>query len=109
MKSRTWIALVAVGAFGLGLGSTMRLPRAVAQKPRDDATWEYKVAVVSFNPGERRTDEQRAAILERTLNEQARQGWEPVGSLLSRDAVQTVGGAVTTRDTTSFLAFRRRR
>jgi hypothetical protein len=29
--------------------------------------------------------------------------------MLSRDGVQTVGGAVTTRDTTSFVAFRRRR
>jgi hypothetical protein len=43
------------------------------------------------------------------LNDQARQGWEPVGAVLTRATVQTVGGAVTTRDTNSFVAYRRRR
>ena len=109
MKSKKRIGLFVVALFSLGLVSMLKLPRAAAQKPRDDAQWEYKVGVVSYNPGERTTDEQRATTFKRTLNEQARQGWEPVGTLLSRDTVQTVGGAVTTRDTTSFIAFRRRR
>jgi hypothetical protein len=43
------------------------------------------------------------------LNEQVREGWELVGSMLNRDTIQTVGGAVTTRDSTSFLAYRRLR
>jgi hypothetical protein len=74
---------------------------------REEGGWEYKVGVFSYNPGERMSDELRAAFYERTLNEQARKGWEPIGSLLTRDTVQTVGGAVTTRDTTSFVAYRR--
>ena len=97
------------GILGVGLGSTLRSPEAAAQKTRDDAQWDYKVGIFSYNPGERLTDERRAAIYERVLNEHARQGWEPVGSLMSRDTVQTVGGAVTTRETTSFVAYRRRR
>lgn len=109
MKLRLWIGLGVGGLSVLGLSSMTGFPEAVAQKPRDDAPWEYKVGVFSYNPGERLTDVQRASSYERALNEQARQGWEPVGSLLSRDGVQTVGGAVTTRDTTSFVAYRRRR
>jgi hypothetical protein len=69
--------------------------------------WEYKVGVFSYNPGERLTDAERRAFYERTLNEQAREGWEVVGSVLNRDAVQTVGGGVTTRDSISFVAYRR--
>ena len=46
---------------------------------------------------------------ERTLNEEVREGWEVVGSALNRDTVQTVGGAVATRDSTSFVAYRRPR
>jgi hypothetical protein len=80
----------------------------VAQKATD-APWDYKVGVFTYNPGERLTNERRAALYERALNQQAAEGWEPVGSLLSRDTVQTVGGAVTTRETTSFFAYRRRR
>ncbi len=109
MRRTLWIGLTVGGLVGLGLGATLHPPRASAQKARDDAPWEYKVAVFSYNPGERMTDDRRAAFYERTLNEQARQGWEPVGSVLSRDTVQTVGGGVTTRDTTSFVAYRRRR
>lgn len=109
MRRTLWIGLTVGGLVGLGLGSIRLLPGASAQKVRDDASWEYKVAVFSYNPGERMTDDRRAAFYERTLNEQARQGWEPVGSVLCRDTVQTVGGAVTTRDTTSFVAYRRRR
>ena len=109
MRLRIWIGLGVGGLAGLGLGSMLGFPEAVAQKPRDDAPWEYKVGVFSYNPGERLTDERRAAVFERELNEQARQGWEPVGTVLTRDTVQTVGGAITTRDSTSFVAYRRRR
>jgi hypothetical protein len=109
MGRRLWIALIVVGVSGLGLGASLRSPEAVAQKPRDDAQWDYKVGVFYYNPGERLTDEHRAAVFERELNEQARQGWEPVGTVLTRDMVQTVGGAITTRDSTSFVAYRRRR
>ena len=108
MRRMLWTGLSVGGIFGLGLGLTPHFPAAVAQKPREEARWVYKVGVFSYNPGERLTDEQRAASFERTLNVQARQGWEPVGTLLTRDTVQTVGGAITTRDTTSFVAYRRR-
>ncbi len=109
MRRKLWIGLIVGGLSGLGLGTTLRLPEAVAQKTRDEAQWEYKVGVFSYNPGERLTDERRAAIFERELNEQARRGWEPVGTVSTRDTVQTVGGAITTRDSTSFVAYRRRR
>ena len=109
MRRTLWIGLIVGGITGWGLGSTLHFRAALAQKPRDEAPWVYKVGVFSYNPGERLTDERRAASYERALNEQARQGWEPVGTLLTRDTVQTVGGAVTTRDTTSFVAYRRRR
>ena len=109
MRRNLWIGLIVGGLSGLGLGASLRFPEAVAQKARDDAQWEYKVGVFYYNPGERLTDERRAAVFERELNEQARQGWEPVGTVLTRDTVQTVGGAITTRDSTSFVAYRRRR
>lgn len=109
MRCKLWIGLIIGGFTGLGLGSTWQFREAAAQKAGDDVRWIYQVGVFSYNPGERLTDEQRAASYERTLNEQARHGWEPVGTLLARDTVQTVGGAVTTRDTTSFVAYRRRR
>jgi hypothetical protein len=109
MSRRVGVGLIVVGLCGLGLVWARAVPEAQAQKPRDPAVWEYKVGVYSYNPGERMSDEQRAAFYERTLNEQARQGWELVGSLLTRNTVQTVGGAVTTRDTTSFVAYRRPR
>lgn len=108
MNRKLWIGLVAGSLSGLALAAMARLPEAKAQK-REEAAWEYKVAPFSYNPGERLTDEQRASYYEKTLNEQARQGWEPVGSVLSRDTVQTVGGGVTTRDTVSFVAYRRPR
>ena len=109
MRRTLWIGLIVGGLACLGLGTTLQLPEAVAQKARDEPQWEYKVGVFYYNPGERLTDERRAAIFERELNEQARQGWEPVGTVLTRDTVQTVGGAITTRDSTSFIAYRRRR
>jgi hypothetical protein len=109
MRRNLRIGLLVGGLAAIGIGFTWHFPSAVAQKARDEAQWDYKVGVFSYNPGERLSDERRAAIYERALNEQARQGWEPVGSLLTRDTVQTAGGAVTTRETTSFVAYRRRR
>src|SRR4051812_21847657 len=103
MRRRLWIGLIVGGLSGFGLSSALQSPEAVAQQIRDGAQWEYKVRVFTYNPGEGLTDDQRVATYERVLNAQARQGWEPVGSLLTRDTVQTVGGAVTTRDTTSFV------
>ncbi len=109
MRRSLWVGLIVGGFLGAGLSAALRSPEAAAQKVRDDGQWEYKVGVFSYNPGERLSDERRAALYQRVLNEQAGQGWEPVGSVLTRDTVQTVGGAVTTRDTTSFVAYRRRR
>jgi hypothetical protein len=108
MNRKLWLGPIVGSIAGLALAGTLRLPEAKAQK-KDEHAWEYKVAPFSYNPGERMTDDQRAASYEKTLNEQARQGWEPVGSVLSRDTVQTVGGGVTTRDTVSFVAYRRAR
>lgn len=109
MRHRVWVGPIVGGLSTMGLSCSIRLPEAAAQKGRDESHWEYKVAAFSYNPGERLSDERRAALFERALNEQARQGWEPVGSLLSRDTVYTARGAVTTRETTSFVAYRRRR
>jgi hypothetical protein len=108
MRHKLWIGLIVGGFLGLLLTSLVRSPQAMAQRNREEAAaWEYKVALFSYNPGERLTDEQRAAFYEKTLNEQAKLGWEPVGSLMSRNVVQTVGGGVTTRDSVSFVAYRR--
>jgi hypothetical protein len=82
---------------------------AVAQRPRAEPRYEYKVITFSYNPGERLTSHARAAAFERVLNDHAREGWEPVANLLDRTTIQTIGGGVTTRDTTSFVAFRRPR
>ena len=109
MSRKFWVGLSVAGLSALALAWAQGVREAKAQRARGEPQWEYKVGVFSYNPGERMSDEQRAAYYERALNEQARQGWEPVGSLLTRDTVQTVGGAVTTRDTTSFVAYRRRR
>lgn len=106
MKRKLSIGLALGGLAALVLTATSRLPEARAQKGRV-AAWEYKVAPFSYNPGERLTDPQRAAAYEKTLNEQAREGWEPVGSVLSRNVVQTIGGGVTTRESVSFVAYRR--
>lgn len=109
MRRKLWIGMIVVVFCAIGLNLAIRLPEAAAQKGRDESQWEYKVGVLSYNPGERLSDERRAALFERALNDQARQGWEPVGSLLTRDTVYTAGGAVATRETTSFVAYRRRR
>jgi len=109
MIRKIWPGLM-VGSLGvLMISALIRVPEAKAQKRANEPAWEYKVAPFSYNPGERLTDAQRASFYEKTLNEQAREGWEPVGSVLNRDVVQTVGGAVTTRDSVSFVAYRRPR
>ncbi|WP_435006583.1 hypothetical protein P12x_004111 [Tundrisphaera lichenicola] len=107
MRRNLWVGLIVGGILGLVANGVILTPLVRAQKVRTEPAWEYKVAVFSYNPGERMTEEQRAAFYERTLNEQARLGWEAVGTVLSRDVVQTVGGGVTTRDTSSFVAYRR--
>lgn len=107
MNHKIAIGLVLCGLFGFVLLGVFQGPRAMAQRNREEAAWEYKVAPYHYNPGENMTDLQRAAFYEKTINEQARQGWEPVGSVLSRTVVQTVGGGVTTRDSVSFVAYRR--
>jgi hypothetical protein len=109
MKRTLWIGLIIGGLLGIGLTSALRSHEAAAQKPNEAGQWEYKVGIFSYNPGEQITDEKRAVLYERAIKEHAAQGWEPVGSIMSRDTVQTVGGGVTTRDTTSFVAYRRKR
>jgi hypothetical protein len=109
MKCTVRTGLIACGLASLVAAYGLRAPEAKAQRARTDSPWEYKVAVLSYNPGERLSDEQRRAFYERTINEQAREGWELVGSVLDRDTVQTVGGAVTVRESTSFVAYRRPR
>ena len=106
---RTWFG-VAIGLFlAAVLAAGLVEPTAVAQKSRGEARYEYKVVNFSYNPGERVTDHARAVAFERVLNDHAREGWEPVLNLLDRTTVQTIGGGVTTRDTTTFVAFRRPR
>ncbi len=109
MRRQLRIGLIVGGLAILAPVVAFRAPEARAQRDRDTTAWEYKVGLFSYNPGERMTDEQRATFYEKTLNDQARQGWEPIGSLLGRNVVQTVGGGVTTRDSTSFVAYRRPR
>ena len=90
-------------------GAGLRAHRALGpvQKARAEHRYEYKVVCFSYNPGERLSDDARAMQFERLLNDYARNGWELVTDLLNRSNVQTVGGGVTTRDTITFVAFRR--
>jgi hypothetical protein len=106
---RPWFALALALILAVGSAAALIAPTAVAQKSRGEPTYEYKVVTFSYNPGERLTEKARAAAFERILNDLAREGWEPVTNLLDRTSVQTVGGGVTTRDTTAFVAFRRQR
>jgi hypothetical protein len=104
-----------IASIGVVLGvfvflSMGKAPVAQAQRAKTDRlAVEYKVIALTYNPGERLTDEQRSAQFEKVLNTEAKAGWEPVTSLLTRNTVQTIGGGVTTRDSTSFVAFRRPR
>jgi hypothetical protein len=106
---RTWFGLALGFLPAVAMAAWLVAPSALAQKPRGEVRYEYKVVNFSYNPGERLTDNARAAAYERVLNDHARDGWEPVIDLLERTTVQTIGGAVTTRDTTTFVAFRRPR
>jgi hypothetical protein len=110
MRANLGIASIAVVLGTFGFLSNGNAPEAQAQRAKTERlAVEYKVIALTYNPGERLTDEQRAAQFEKVLNAEARAGWEPVTSLLTRNTVQTVGGGVTTRDSTSFVAFRRPR
>jgi hypothetical protein len=110
MRGKLGIASIVVvfGAFVfLSMG---KAPEVQAQRAKTELhAFVYKVIPLTYNPGERLTDEQRAAQFEKLLNAEAKAGWEPVTSLLTRNTVQTIGGGVTTRDSTSFVAFRRPR
>ena len=106
---RTWFGL-ALGLLVLAaLAPGLVMPTAGAQKARAEPRYAYKVVCLRYNPGERLGDDARATQFERMLNDYARDGWEPVTDLLNRSTVQTVGGGVTTRDSVSFVAFRRPR
>ncbi len=105
----TWLGLAIGFLVVVWLASGLIAPPAEAQKTRVEQRYDYKVVPFSYNPGERLSDAARATHFERLLNEYARDGWEPVIDLLNRSDVQTVGGGVTTRDTITFIAFRRPR
>lgn len=111
MSRKLPLAVVAALAVGVGLGLGLRgLPPAFAQRTKaEPARWEYRVGWFSYNPGERMGDEQRRVVFEKELNARAAEGWEPAGIILDRDVVQSVGGSVVTRDSVSFVAFRRPR
>jgi hypothetical protein len=106
---RTWFGSARGSLLVVALAAGFVASTAVAQRSRTEPRYDYKVINFSYNPGERLTDHARAAAFERVLNEQAREGWEPVINFLERTTVQTIGGGVTTRDTISFVAFRRPR
>jgi hypothetical protein len=106
---RPWLGLAVGLLVVVALASALIAPRAEAQKARADQRYEYKVVCFQYNPGERLTDDARARNFERSLNDYAREGWEPVIDMLNRSNVQTVGGGVTTRNTITFIAFRRPR
>ncbi len=106
---RTWFGLALCFLVAVTLAWGLIAPPAEAQKTRAEHRYDYKVVSLSYNPGERLSDDARATQFERLLNDYARDGWELVTDLLNRSTVQTVGGAVTTRDTISFVAFRRPR
>jgi hypothetical protein len=110
MRGKLGIASIAVVLVVFVFLSMGRAPEVQAQRAKTDHhAFEYKVIVLSYNPGERLTDDQRAFQFEKLLNNEAKAGWEPVTSLLARNTVQTIGGGVATRDSTSFVAFRRPR
>ena len=106
---RTWFGLALGFLVLVALAPGLVAPTAGAQKARAEHRYAYKVVCFRYNPGERLGDDARATQFERLLNDYARDGWEPVVDLLNRSTVQTVGGGVTTRDSVSFVAFRRPR
>jgi hypothetical protein len=107
---QTWFGLALGFLILVTLASGLIAPGAEAQKARAvESRYEYKVIHFSYNPGERLSNDARATHFEQMLNRYAREGWEPVTDLLNRTNVQTIGGGVTTRDTISFVAFRRPR
>jgi hypothetical protein len=106
---QTWFGL-ALASLVVAIGaSAMLATPAGAQKARGEPRYEYRVVPFRYSPDERLGAEARAKRFEHLLNEYARDGWEPVLDLLNRSAVQTIGGGVTTRETITFIAFRRPR
>jgi hypothetical protein len=104
---RTWFGLALGFLVVATLAPGLIAPPVGAQRARAEPRYDYKVVCFRYNPGERLSDDARAKQFERLLNDYARDGWELVVDLLSRSTVQTVGGGVTTRDSVSFVAFRR--
>ncbi len=110
MRGKLGIASIAVVLGTVIFLWADKAPEVQAQRAKSDrVAYEYRVVTFTYNPGERLTDEQRAAQFEKMLNFEAKAGWEPVTSVLSRTSIQTIGGGVSTRDSTSFVAFRRPR
>jgi hypothetical protein len=102
----SWILLLCV-LLSLPLFAQIQTRQRGQATPRESTAWEYKVVQLSYNPNESRADVQRARAYEKLLNDQASAGWELVGSILNRNNIQTAGGEVATRDTLSFVAFKR--
>jgi hypothetical protein len=107
MNRKFGVGVIVGSIVGTALVLCLKVPEVHAQKARGETHWEYKVGWFSYNPGERMDDEARRLVFERNLNERARDGWEPVEVILNRTTVQSVGGSMVTRDTVSFVAFRR--
>ena len=59
MRHTLRIGLILVGLLGVGLIVSLRSPEAAGKGLRDEAQWEYKVGVFSYNPGERLNDDRR--------------------------------------------------
>jgi hypothetical protein len=66
------LAAIAVGLASLAAAYSVRPPVANAQRTGTPSLWEYRVRVLSYNPGERLTDDQCRALYEPTINEEAR-------------------------------------
>ena len=43
MTRRLWIAMIVGGLSGMGLGASLRLPEAVAQRTPDGVQWDYGI------------------------------------------------------------------
>jgi hypothetical protein len=62
MKCIIRTGLIACSLASLLAAYGLRSSEAKAQRVLTESPWEYKVAVLSYNPGERLTDEQRRAF-----------------------------------------------
>ena len=106
---RTWFGLALGFLVLVALAPGLVTPMAGAQKARAEPRLRLQGRLLPVQP--RRTPGRRRprGAVRALLNDYARDGWEPVADLLNRSTVQTVGGGVTTRDSVSFVAFRRPR